>query len=355
MNVSRLVPWLLLALLAIAAWLYVRSISPEEATPTRPPHIDFVVGGPDPFWELVVEGARHAADRYEVDLHVHQPDGSEGDQTRTLLELDTENSDGVAVSPLAPREQATHLSALAAKVRLVTYDNDAHGTTRLCYVGTNNWSAGEKCADLVKRALPDGGNLVIFVGDNERLNSQHRRDGFFGGLVDQRPMTDPSFDVLDRPVEIGKYTVLRTYLDRSDPQKAVENARQAIEEFDQIDLMVAMYGYNGPACLEALAESGKLGEIAVVAFDEHEPTLDGIAEGHVVGTIAQDPYRFGFEAVRILADLYRLPPTSSPFPGSGTMYLPTTTVTKANLTAFREQIEQRQGTTTGADSQEPQR
>ncbi len=45
--------------------------------------------------------------------------------------------------------------------------------------------------------------------------------------------------------------------------------------------------------------------IHVVAFDEHDETLQAIIDGEMHGTVVQNPYGYGFESVRILAELAR--------------------------------------------------
>lgn len=45
--------------------------------------------------------------------------------------------------------------------------------------------------------------------------------------------------------------------------------------------------------------------IHVVAFDEHDETLQAIIDGEMHGTVVQNPYGYGYESVRILAGLAR--------------------------------------------------
>ncbi len=45
--------------------------------------------------------------------------------------------------------------------------------------------------------------------------------------------------------------------------------------------------------------------IRVVAFDEHEETLQAIIDGEMHGTVVQNPYEYGRQSVRILAGLTR--------------------------------------------------
>jgi len=69
--------------------------------------------------------------------------------------------------------------------------------------------------------------------------------------------------------------------------------------------MVGLFAYNPPLILDAVKEAGKLEQIKVIGFDEEDGTLQGIVDGHIYGTIVQDPYNYGYHSIRILAALYR--------------------------------------------------
>src|SRR5262249_31413430 len=55
--------------------------------------------------------------------------------------------------------------------------------------------------------------------------------------------------------------------------------------------------------VKACKEGARLGKISLIGFDENEETLQGIQDGHVFCTVVQDPYKFGYEAVKIMAGL----------------------------------------------------
>ena len=42
---------------------------------------------------------------------------------------------------------------------------------------------------------------------------------------------------------------------------------------------------------------------AIVGFDENFQTLEGIQTGEIIGTVVQNPYKFGYESIKILAGL----------------------------------------------------
>ncbi len=319
---------------------YWESIAETKTTSTGKPHFDFIVGGPDPFWDTVVAGAQAAADEYGVDLEVHTPSGRPADQTIELAKVESKGSNGVAISPIAPDEQSLLLSRLATKSILVTFDNDAPQSLRHCYVGTNNFVAGKMCAKVVEEALPDGGNIVVFIGDVERDNAKERLRGFHSQLVG----ADSKSEEADYPLKKAygdKWIVMETYLDDQDSKQAEENVKNAIEQHKDIDCMVGLYGYNGPACLKVLKDEEKIGDIKIVAFDEHEATLEGVANGAIFATVVQGTYEYGFESVRLLTSLFNSNEHSIPLGGTGFVFLPCSVVNQENIADHREKLDKR--------------
>lgn len=327
----------------IVAALYYRSVvSKDSGVPQGTTRIALFAAHADPFWDIVVAGARRSAKENNAVIEVKMPVEEEGvdSQTRELVQLDKKRFDGIAISPRSPEEQARLISQLAAKLFVVTVDNDAPQSVRHCYVGTNNSSAGKMAEELIVRALPDGGEIAFFVGDNERQNARDRRRAIISALsgVEEVEADDDDAE-LDQPLEAGNYTVVATYLDGGDPDVAADNVKQALRDHRNLKCLVALYGYDGPACREAVSEAGKLNDVKIVAFDEHEETLKGIEEGEIVGTVVQDPFRYGYEAVRVLTQMHNdKSMLSVPARASGAILISCAIVDRDNVDEFRRQL-----------------
>ena len=65
--------------------------------------------------------------------------------------------------------------------------------------------------------------------------------------------------------------------------------------------LVGLWSYNGPAILNAVRDAGKIGQVKIVAFDEEDETLTGVKSGAIVGTVVQQPYEFGYQAMTLMA------------------------------------------------------
>lgn len=221
----------------------------------------------------------------------------------------------VAVSVIDPKNQSDYLGKVAGKVRLLTVDDDAPDTHRLCFIGTDNYEAGRTAGRLVKEAMPDGGVVAIFVGDLAPRNSRQRQQGVVDELAGKKDSK------VEDGATYGKYKLQRTYLDMPEgPPRCRENAAAALEMLggESNVCMVGLWVYNTPAVLSALGERGQLDKVKVVGFDEDPGTLDGIADGNVVGTIVQNPYQFGYQSVKLMAALAK--GDKSKLPAGG--YLP---------------------------------
>ena len=330
----------LVCLVGIAYLLGARITFEEKNSPiTQAPRFEFVVGGTTSYWQSVILGARAAAKEHSAQLTVHVPQRDGKDQTRFLVMIKPDQVDGVAISPLFPDDQTRILSALASETNVVTYGNDVPNSLRQYYIGADNLSIGRLSADLVKEALPDGGNVALFIGDGHRDVARLRLHGFYNALLDTSKGVETLGDPVPKSGQNDKYTIVETYFDERNLEKARENAVRAIEDFPELQCMVSFYGYNAPACLKALESKGKSGEIPVVAFDAYDATLEGIESGKVFASVVQDAYKFGYESVRILESLHRGETLRAPAGAQrSTQVLPCSVLRRDDVSEYRKQM-----------------
>lgn len=332
--------WVSVCLAVLAAFLYNRRelVPPKDV---KVPRLAIVLGGSKPFREQIASGAREAAKQYNAEIETIAPEEDASDQTKQLLRIDPNQFDGIAISPLEPAAQARTISTLATRTKVVTYDNEVPEAVCHRHVGTNNYVAGTLCGQLLKEALPDGGKIAIFVGTHDRHNAQLRRQGLVDALSGTARTPGANLDPLDQVIQAGEYTIVATFIDGMKPSLARENASKSLAAHPDLKGMVALYGYNGPMCLEALEEGEKLGELVVVAFDDQAPTLAGIEAGNVYATVVQSPYEYGYEAVRALADFSRneVSAEAGLFAVPSTRYIPCTAVKAENLAEYRNRMD----------------
>lgn len=290
------------------------------------------------FWTIASVGAQAAAREADVDCDVRMPSNGIVEQKQLVEDMLARGVAGIAISPIDGENQVELIDQACARTKVITHDSDAPKSKRLCYVGMDNYVAGRMCGKLVKEALPNGGSLLICVGRMEQDNARKRRQGLIDELLGRDD--DPNrYDPPGGELRGGKYVILDTRTDQADRARAKANVEDAIVRYADLGCLVGLFAYNPPAILEALKGAGKLGKIQVVAFDEADETLQGILDGHVAGTVVQDPYRYGFESVRILAGLAR--GQSDVLPKGGVFEIPPRIVRKADARAFWDELKQR--------------
>ena len=227
------------------------------------------------------------------------------DQKRMMETLLAKGIDGIAVSPVDAENQTPFLNEVAENTILITNDSDAPKSKRLVFIGTNNYKAGRALGGLVKKALPDGGEVMLFVGRLEQLNARQRRQGVIDELLGrpEQSLEQVNYDPVDATnlaAEGSKYTILDTRTDNFDKARAKSNAEDAIAKYKDLKCMVGLFAYNSPSCIDAIKEADKLGAIKICGFDEQDALLQAIMDGQAYGTISQQPWEYGYESIKML-------------------------------------------------------
>lgn len=335
--------WLSVAVLALASCKPSADSSGTAATGTTPAKktkIAFVSNGVAAFWNIAGAGVKAAGEKLGVETETLMPVEGIGDQKRMIEDLLTRGTDGIAVSPIDPVNQTELLNQAAKRTKLLTHDSDAPNSDRLVYIGMDNYKAGRMCGDLVREILPKGGSIMIFIGRLEQDNAKRRRQGTIDAILG-RPENPANFDPPGTVLEANGYKILGTLTDQFDRAKGKANAEDTLAKFPNIDCLVGLFAYNPPLMLEALSQAGKLGKVKVVAFDEDDATLLGIQNGHVHGTVVQNPYMYGYRSVEVLNEVIK--GNASIIPAGKFIDIPARQIRKDTVDAFWADLKSKVG------------
>ena len=298
-----------------------------------------VTTGVDPFWDICKKGGEDAGVELGVDVEVLMP--SNGDDQKSKLEdLLAKGVDGIAVAAIDPINQAGFFDEVAKNAMLITMDTDAPKTKRQVFVGMDNYDAGWMGGELVKEAIPDGGEVVLFIGRLEQDNAKRRRQGVIDCLLGREKDAN-RYDAPGQSQIGAKYTVLATLTDQFDRPKAKENVEDMLTKHENVAAMVGLFAYNPPAILEALKQAGKIGQVKVVGFDENPVTLQAIKDGSVHGTVVQDPYGYGYRSIKVLHALAK--GDKSVIPENKKIEFPARQIRKDDVDAFWSDLNSKLG------------
>lgn len=290
------------------------------------PHkLAFVTNNPSDFWVLARKGTEKAAREIpgiEVEFKI-PADGTAAEQQRIVDDLLARGIHGIAISPVDPKNQQQMINTAAAQTLVLTQDSDAPDSNRVCYIGTNNVAAGRQAGDMVKAALPQGGNIMVFVGVLDAQNAQERYQG------------------LKESLDGSNIKILDVRTDNTDRVRAKANAADTLVNNADIAGMVGLWSYNGPAILSAVRDANKVGKVKIIAFDEEQETLSGIKDGAIFGTVVQQPFEFGYRSMELMAKI--LNGDRSQIPANKQILVPTIAVNKDNIEEFTKKVNELRG------------
>jgi ribose transport system substrate-binding protein len=262
------------------------------------------------FWSICEAGANKAAEKYNVELQFRQPvaafDASE--QTPIVEAWAKQKLDGIAVSVIDPENQTKDLTRIGKEVPFIALDNDAPESGRLAYIGIDNYEAGKAVGRLVKKALPKGGTVAVFIGSTKSANGKARTQGVLDELAGEKnaPGVDATHPMKAdlKGKKYGNYFLVDGEAkEDGKPTNAQATAAGVLGRVKGLpDLcMVGLYAYNPPAILKDAKAKSMANEIKIIGFDEDWDTLAGIAAGEIEATVVQDPFQYGYKAVEAFA------------------------------------------------------
>ncbi len=309
-------------LLLLAFALTTSCSSPTPTGPTNTKRKVALIGNTaSDYWQMVRKGSEKAdAELENIEVLFKTPyTGTAKDQEGVMIEASMKDRvAAMAVSPIDPASQKKRINEIAKTAVFITQDSDAPDTDRVAYVGVDTHSAGREAGELVKKALPQGGKIMVFVGRAELENAKEKYAG------------------LKEALQGSKVEILDLLADEANPIKAEENATKAITDHPDLAGMVGLWSYNGPAILAAVKRAKKVGQIKIVCFDEEADTLAGIKEGAIFGTVIQSPFEIGYQSIHVMAKL--LQGDKSGVPANKRVLIPALVVQKANVDDYTNKM-----------------
>jgi ribose transport system substrate-binding protein len=310
---------------AIAAFTAVALCAAGAASAQNKKTLVFVVNGASDFWKIAEAGVKKAQGELpKYNLQFKYPEqASAAAQQRLMEDLVAAGAAAVMVSAVDPKNQTDGLNKLAGQTVIFTTDSDAPQSRRVAYIGSSNVELGKSAGKLMLQALPQGGKCIGFVGllgaDNARERIQGVRETIKGSKVE---LVDVRGDEIDQG-------------------RAKRNVEDALAANPDIACLVGFYSYNTPRIYEVLKETGKLGKIKVIGFDEDPITLGGVKEGSIAGTVVQQPFEWGYQGMKLMAA--HLEGNKSGVPKDGIIVVPGKVVDKSNVDGFTANLKQMMG------------
>lgn len=309
------------ALAALALALSAASIATAQQKKT----LVFVVNGASDFWKIAEAGVKKAQGELpKYNLQFKYPEqAAAAVQQRVMEDLVAAGAAGIMVSAVDPKNQTDGLNKIAGQTMLFTTDSDAPKSKRVAYIGSSNAELGKDAGKLMLKALPNGGKCIGFVGLLGADNARERIEG------------------VREVIKGSKVTLADVRGDEIDQGRAKRNVEDALAANPDVACLVGFYSYNTPRIYEVLKETGKLGKIKVIGFDEDPITLGGVKEGTIVGTVVQQPFEWGYQGMKLMAA--SLEGNKAKIPKDGIIIVPGKVIDKSNVDAFTADMKKMMG------------
>jgi ribose transport system substrate-binding protein len=285
----------------------------------------FVTNGPSEFWKAAEAGVKKAQGElpnYTLQFKFTDPSAA-ATQEQEMDDLVSAGAAGIMVSAVDPKTETDALAKIAKQTLLLTTDSDALKSNRVAYIGSSNVLAGNQVGEILKKALPDGGKCMAYVGLPGADNSKERIQG------------------INDVIKGTKITIVDVRADDIDNARAKRNVEDTLTAHPEVNCMLGIYSYNIPQIYQALKEGNALGKITVTGFDDDPVTLGGIKEGTIVGTVVQQPFEWGYQGMKLMAKI--LEGDKSGIPANTLVIVPTKIIDKSNVDDYSKQLATIQG------------
>ena len=288
----------------------------EAAEQDEPLEITFVtplLG--NPVWLAAKQGAEDAAAGSGITVNWVGPGDIDMDEQVRQIELAiAEGVDGIICCPLSPSIfETVYQKAQEKGIVVINTAVDTAEDTRTAFIGTDYVNFGEQAARNLAEKLGGKGEVACLVTSLDTENQMAELEA--GKALWEKEYPD--------------IKIVVTETSNSDTAQAANKTSAILDTYPELDAIWCLESTSPLGVAQTLTERGMLDQICVLGIDDTEDVLDLIGQDKIWGTMTQNFYKMGYEAVKMIETVKNGGTTES-VQDSGT-----TLVTKDNLEAYK--------------------
>ena len=248
--------------------------------------IAFVAKGyASPFWAAVKKGAEDAGSELGYALTFSGPD-NDSDVTRQNDQLNqalVQRPVALAFAALDSTAQASVLGQFdEAGIPVIAFDSGVPGSSiPKTTVATDNRAAAAEAAKRMSELIGGSGEVAIICQSQTSVTGQDREQGFRAWLADNAP----------------GITVVEVQYNNSDQAIAQQQAGAILQAHPNLVGIFATDDDGAVASAQASVTAGRESKVTIIGFDSGKPQMELIRQGVISGSITQNPYEMGYDAV----------------------------------------------------------
>jgi ribose transport system substrate-binding protein len=277
-----------------------------------------------PYWQAVLAGARKAGQ----DLGVNVPElgaQSESDidgQIRILKGAVASNPAAIVIAPAQFAALGKPIDEAADKVKVIGISSEADSKAVTSFLTIDNEQAGRLAADAlaeaIKRTYADAEGDVALITSPGAASLDQRAKGFKEQIA-------------------AKYGALAIVAEKVGDGKAATGSKIMLDLIAEHPELRGVFASNlvitqGAAQTLAESSTNKTGDkINLVGFESNDQVVKFLQNGAIAALLVQDPFRMGYDGVKIALAVSRGEPVPAKLHIGGNL------ITKANLQSERSQ------------------
>lgn len=234
------------------------------------------------FWRSLIDGAKMAAEEYNVEIEVMAPVSEEDFEAQKKLvhEAIDMNPEAILLAP----SSYTALTDVAkmvkeAGIKLVLIDSFLDQSIEDVAISTDNYQAGSKMGEFVKGRI-DKNSRIGIVSHVQGSSTAIQREA---GLRDSLG-------------EFEKNIVSTVFCD-SDYDKAYKLTEEMLRENPDINVIFGLNEYSAVGAARAVRDLGLKGKIQMVGFDSSIEEIQLLEAGIFSAIVIQKPFSMGYLGV----------------------------------------------------------
>lgn len=221
-------------------------------------------------------------------------------EARAVEQVSAKKPNGILV---AAADEATLIpainKAIDAGIPVIGFDSDAPESKRISYVGTNNYDFGAVGAKAMAESIGGKGEVAICLVPGT-VAQEERAQGFKEYLEKNEPDIKVVTELNDEG-DVAKSETVCTALLQSNPN---------------IKGIFSTHGYGAPGAAAAVRTLKLQDQVVIIGSDYGSAVIELLQNGEVDGTVIDDPYLIGYQAMMLAyaaAHPTAIPSTNAPF------------------------------------------
>jgi len=219
-----------------------------------------------------------------VDVQIVGASDTNGLAEKTIEYIDQAiamKPDVIVCEPWDPSMYAAIERARDAGIAVACTSNKPEDMDQIfAFTGTDNVQYGMDAADALAEKMGGVANIMIMMSKLDISNQVEAKDAFEARIAEKYP----------------DMKVVLVEADDANLQTAQEKFDASFRAYPEIDCVFMLEGTGAQAAAAVAAEQNR--EVVILGVDPIEETLDGIKDGSIWGTMAQNFYKRGYESIR---------------------------------------------------------